>query len=256
MEKKQKHIHKASAVPLHQITNVLHQESRSGTTWGDGNTAGHSWWHWVLKQDISGSIRPWYEQGLCAWVLDTACRFGIGPEIQVLRDQQDWGARQRNARAAEGLWAAVPFHLSSIPSSGVQGLGCSRAPWAEVDVQDFLGKKLELHQKCRCSPNSAHLLGRGGRGGDGHVLQAAFCSLCQAFSLELARVLPALAPSKCYTLCGAAKVPRREAGGSTKGMVEAGLRFPGLLCIPRIRGCTRRPSHHLANLWFIVTLSR
>lgn len=46
---------------------------------------------------------------------------------------------------------------------------------------------------------------RGGHGGDEHVLQAAFCSLCQAFSLELAHVLPALAPSKCYTLCGAAK---------------------------------------------------
>ena len=29
LEKKQKHIHKASAVPLHQITNMLHQESRT-----------------------------------------------------------------------------------------------------------------------------------------------------------------------------------------------------------------------------------
>lgn len=38
---------------------------------------------------------------------------------------------------------------------------------------------------------------RGGNGGDGHVLQAVFSSLCQAIAFGLARVLPALAPSKC-----------------------------------------------------------
>lgn len=147
-----------------------------------------------------------------------------------------WPARLRcqaeECSCCRGAVGCSPFPSQLHPKLWGTGVGVQQGPVGWGGCSGFPGEEAGAASEVSMQPQLGSSSRGGERGGDGHVLQAAFCSLCQAFSLELARVLPALAPSKCYTLCGAAKVPRREAGGSTKGIAEAGLRFPGLFASP------------------------
>ena len=83
---------------------------------------------------------------------------------------------------------SLRLHLSSaaLPEPLVSRAGVQRGPKGIGPVRAVP----KLAQPWHASQ------GVGGNAGDGHVLQAAFSSPCQAVAFGLARVLPASAPSK------------------------------------------------------------
>lgn len=210
-------------VTVPDLSGTGHQQTGSETAWGAGWTRG-----------VAASTEFWNKtsQGIAVLRARIACVglrcclqvFGTGPEVQVVCAQRE------NASAAGWLWDAIVLRLRPFPlwaeltlvgkalgmgphgdkraSSGFSPSLSSRVPtgaggwqarqWGGLRGSAILGRNWSWAE----GAGVATWLGspaavRGGRGGDGHALQAAFCALCQAFALGLARVLPASDPSKC-----------------------------------------------------------